>query len=246
MEREHTKAPGASPETPPPLIPTVTSGGKLRPLGKSRNPQEFFLRCSHSGAAEHRSVEREGPPRMTSITKFFRPWETRHPSISSGGYPSSISPPDSPASTSASSSSSHGHPFEMFLMIPTTTTSIPLEMSTNRRKCERCTCPNCKAIKHGDRGAQHSHLCSVPGCGKTYKKTSHLRAHMRKHTGDRPFVCDWIDCEKRFDRSDQLIRHKRTHTKEYRFACSMCARQFSRSDHLQQHLTSVHNIIVVD
>ncbi|KAF1764956.1 hypothetical protein GCK72_004907 [Caenorhabditis remanei] len=150
---------------------------------------------------------------MTSITKFFRPWETRHPSISSGGYPSSISPPDSPASTSASSSSSHGHPFEMFLMIPTTTTSIPLEMSTNRRKCERCTCPNCKAIKH---------------------------------TGDRPFVCDWIDCEKRFDRSDQLIRHKRTHTKEYRFACSMCARQFSRSDHLQQHLTSVHNIIVVD
>ncbi|CAP22093.2 Protein CBR-SPTF-2 [Caenorhabditis briggsae] len=87
--------------------------------------------------------------------------------------------------------------------------------NTQRRKCQRCTCPNCKAIKHGDRGAQHTHMCSVPGCGKTYKKTSHLRAHLRKHTGDRPFVCDWFECGKRFDRSDQLIRHKRTHTKEY-------------------------------
>ncbi|CAA88877.1 Specificity protein transcription factor 2 [Caenorhabditis elegans] len=163
-----------------------------------------------------------------AATKFFRPWESHgsyHHSLPS------ISPPDSPASTSASSSSS----------------SIGAnELTTKRRKCERCTCPNCKAIKHGDRGSQHTHLCSVPGCGKTYKKTSHLRAHLRKHTGDRPFVCDWFDCGKRFDRSDQLIRHKRTHTKEYRFACKFCIRQFSRSDHLQQHLTSVHNIVVVD
>ncbi|EGT53935.1 hypothetical protein CAEBREN_31873 [Caenorhabditis brenneri] len=143
----------------------------------------------------------------------------------------------------------HHHPEMMMMMMMRTTNRMPEETTKiggKRRKCERCTCPNCKAIKHGDRGAQHTHLCAVPGCGKTYKKTSHLRAHMRKHSGERPYECNWFNCSKRFDRSDQLIRHKRTHTKEYRFMCKVCHRQFSRSDHLQQHLTSVHHIVVVD
>ncbi|KAK2723207.1 hypothetical protein QYM36_001772 [Artemia franciscana] len=100
-----------------------------------------------------------------------------------------------------------------------------------------CTCPNCK---DGDNRSpltkRKIHICHIPGCRKQYGKTSHLRAHLRWHNGDRPFVCSWYFCGKRFTRSDELQRHKRTHTGEKKFICTECEKRFMRSDHLSKHM----------
>ncbi|KAI4805558.1 hypothetical protein KUCAC02_010163 [Chaenocephalus aceratus] len=106
-----------------------------------------------------------------------------------------------------------------------------------------CTCPNCKEAggRGSSTGKKKQHICHIAGCGKVYGKTSHLRAHLRWHSGERPFVCSWMFCGKRFTRSDELQRHRRTHTGEKKFVCPECSKRFMRSDHLAKHIKTHQN-----
>eukprot|EP00128_Syssomonas_multiformis_P001267 Colp12_sorted_trinity150504_noHs@7881 len=81
--------------------------------------------------------------------------------------------------------------------------------------------------------ARHTFVCEWEGCGKRYTKQSHLAAHQRVHTGEKPFTCEL--CGETFQRSDQMTRHKRWHTGEKPYSCDVCGKSFARADHLRTH-----------
>lgn len=54
------------------------------------------------------------------------------------------------------------------------------------------------------------YICSF--CGKGSRTSTDLAAHVRTHTGEKPYKCKIPGCTKQYKTQSQLCAHTRTHT----------------------------------
>lgn len=80
----------------------------------------------------------------------------------------------------------------------------------------------------------HDHHCEL--CGKGFTVRSALRAHMRTHTKDKPYVCPV--CGRGFSHSSSLKPHIAIHSDECPFECDRCDRKFKTKKTLTHHIQS--------
>ncbi|XP_050078297.1 zinc finger protein 845-like [Anopheles maculipalpis] len=84
-----------------------------------------------------------------------------------------------------------------------------------------------------DQRQQKKHfLCTY--CDKRWISQSALTAHLRTHTGERPYGCRY--CIKRFKTLSALDLHERRHSGTKPYSCPICDKRFTESSNLKVHM----------
>lgn len=70
-------------------------------------------------------------------------------------------------------------------------------------------------------------------CDKELSSKAYVKAHERRHTGERPNKCQY--CPKAFTTSSECKTHERCHTGYKPYRCSLCGKRFADSSNFTKH-----------
>eukprot|EP00047_Mylnosiga_fluctuans_P003020 m.227035 g.227035 ORF g.227035 m.227035 type:complete len:502 (+) comp11519_c0_seq1:137-1642(+) len=88
--------------------------------------------------------------------------------------------------------------------------------------------------------ASHAKAFKCDFCSKRFRCASHLKRHIRMHTGERPYGCR--HCPKQYTSMTSLLRHMIAAHRDYPYTCHICAATYVLERALRDHLQSVHKV----